>query len=241
MRGAAVMRASLDAPAVGSLLVYESPFTPALKRVKLFSMSSCVLSIVSAPVMLSLSNVPLAGRTAITIAVVAFGTLTTVVLSKFTGPYITRIFLPPPQAAADTATSSLLPPAGLPAAPGADVMTLETLNYMARPRYWRVPASTLRPLPNTIMTNVRALLPAAGGAAAAYRDFFLHCDLVEHPLLLPVAQQLRMAEAQYPQPAEPEAPVATPAADSTATGAGAAAAAAAADLQQGGLKPAEAR
>lgn len=143
---------------------------------KLFSLSSCGLSLLSAPLLLLLSSptIPLSGRLAMCTAVAAFGVGTTLALTKFAQPYVIRVY---------SSTSS------------PDTLVVETLNVWARPVYRSVPVAGLRPLYNRLLSNVRALhFPPAD---KPHSDYFLHADMVEHPLLKPVV------EHSLPPPDEP--------------------------------------
>ena len=168
-------------PPSSSDVIYAAPFLTALRRVKMFSLTSCVLSLLSSPIYLLLSppTIPLSGRLAITTAVISFSLGTTLALTKLTQPYITQAHLhpPPPSTTTSTASSSSPEP----------VLTLETLNVLARPRYQRVRAGELRPLYNRLLSNVRAV---GVGKAGADVDFYLHPDAVQHPVLDPLAQRL---------------------------------------------------
>ena len=173
-------------PPPSSTIIYSSPFLAAVRRVKLFSLTSCVLSVLSSPIYLFLapSTIPLSGRLALTTAVVTFSLGTTAALTRITHSYVTRIHLHPLDASSDAAADP--------------VMTFETMNIVARPRYQRVRVSELRPLYNRLMTNVRAggVGEDEAGKDGVGRDFYLHVDLIDHPLLQPVAQQLIAQEAE---------------------------------------------
>ena len=170
-------------PPPSSSVIYASPFLTALRRVKLFSLTSCVLSVLSSPiyVLLAPPTIPVSGRLALTAAVASFSLGTTLALTKMTHPYITRIHLHPPAATHSTTTSA------------EPVLTLETLNVLARPRYQRVRPEQLRPLFNRLMSNVRA---AGVGRGGEDRDFYLHPDLVQHAALQPLAAPLLQQEAE---------------------------------------------
>ena len=67
------------APSADATVLYTSPFVSAVRRMKFFSLSSCGLSLVSAPLLLLLSSpsIQLSGRLAMCTAVAAFGVGTT--------------------------------------------------------------------------------------------------------------------------------------------------------------------
>ena len=153
-------------PSPDATAIYTSPFISAVRRMKLFSLSSCGLSLVSAPLLLVLASpsIPLSGRLAMGTAVAAFGIGTTLALTKFTQPYVIRVW----------------------SAPTTDTVLFETLNVWARPRYRSVPVVGLRPLYNRLLSNVRAL--HAPPAETPSSDYFLHADIVDHPLLKPLVE-----------------------------------------------------
>ena len=161
---------------------------------KLFSLSSCGLSLLSAPLLLLLSSptIPLSGRLAMCTAVAAFGVGTTLALTKFAQPYVIRVY-----------SSS------------ADTLIVETTNVWARPVYRSVPLAGLRPLHNRLLSNVRAL--HSPPAERPHSDYFFHADLVTDPLLKPLvehalpppeeasesAQQTEAAEVEQSAAAQP--------------------------------------
>ena len=141
---------------------------------KLFSLSSCGLSLLSAPLLLLLSSptIPLSGRLAMCTAVAAFGVGTTLALTKFAQPYVIRVYSSSP-----------------------DSLIVETTNVWARPVYRSVPTRGLRPLHNRLLSNVRAL--HCPPAEKPHSDYFFHADLVTDPLLKP------LVEHSLPPPEEP--------------------------------------
>ena len=164
------------APSPDATVLYMSPFVSAVRRMKLFSLSSCALSLVSAPLLLLLSSpsIPLSGRLAMCTAVASFGIGTTLALTKFTQPYVIRIH---------SATPTTL--------------LFETLNIWARPRYRAVPVGGLRPLYNRLLSNVRALHDPP--SEVVYSDYFLHADMVDHPLLKPLVEHSLPPPEEQPE------------------------------------------
>ena len=168
------------APPPDAVAIYTSPFISAVRRMKLFSLSSCALSLASAPLLLLLASpsIPLSGRIAMSSAVAAFGLGTTLALTKFTQPYVIRVWQ----------------------CDGGDRLVMETLNVWARPRYRSVGVAGLRPLWNRLLSNVRAL--HAPPAEAPYSDYFLHADIVEHPLLKPLVEHSLPLPEEQPDGAQ---------------------------------------
>ena len=163
-------------------MIYEAPFANAIRRMKLFSLTSCVLSALSSPIYLLLApaTVPMSGRLGITVAVLSFSFSTTIAFTKMTHSYLTRVYLHPQ------------PPSS---PPQPAELTLETLSMLARPHYHQVSSAQLRPLFNRLITNVRALGVGEGG----HKDFYFHVDLVEDPVLRPIAVALIEQEDQQQQ------------------------------------------
>ena len=169
-------------PSPDAAVIYTSPFVSAVRRMKYFSLSSCVLSLVSAPLLLLLSSpsIPLSGRLAMCTAVAAFGVGTTLALTKFTQTYVIRVW-----------------------STGGDTLLMETLNVWARPRYRSVPVDGLRPLYNRLLSNVRALHNPP--AEKPYSDYFFHADIVDDPLLKPFVEHSLPPPEEQPESTEQQA------------------------------------
>ena len=187
------------APSPDATVIYTSPFTTAVRRMKLFSLSSCALSLLSTPLLLLLASpsIPLSGRVAMCMAVGGFGLGTTLALTKFTEPYAIRVVL------SNGAGSGSGGGSGGGSGSGSGQLVFETLNVWARPRYRSVPVEGLRPLHNRLLSNVRAL--HSPPAETPYSDYFLHADIVDHPLLKPLVEHslpLPETPLEETQPAE---------------------------------------
>lgn len=176
----------------------------ALKAVKMFSLTSAAMSILSAPVMLVLANpnMPMVGRAAIAGTVLVFGLSTTAALTYFTRSYVVRIFAREDTRIPSTvvsATSSSSSSTDLDATSAADraasdrwLLTVESLNMWGRPVFTTAPHSAFHPLFSRLFNNLRVDFTQqqatirGEGMKPVKKDMFIHMDLATNPLLLPL-------------------------------------------------------
>jgi len=79
------------------VLIYEGPFEKTVRRIKVFSLSSCFLTLVGSPLLVYFGNadIPLLHRSALGVAVMGFGLATTFLLNFIVKPYVIRMtYLP---------------------------------------------------------------------------------------------------------------------------------------------------
>mmetsp|Transcript_50759 Transcript_50759/g.99472 ORF Transcript_50759/g.99472 Transcript_50759/m.99472 type:complete len:241 (+) Transcript_50759:2-724(+) len=74
--------------------LYEAPLTKAVKAIKIFSVSSCTISLIAAPMLVFMANPEISNlaRGSMAFTVLAFGLGTTSLMHMFTRPYITAAF-----------------------------------------------------------------------------------------------------------------------------------------------------
>lgn len=158
-------------------VVYTSPFEKSVKALKMMSLTSAMLSIASAPVMVVLADhLPLAGRLAVAGTVLSFGVSTTLALGFFTRSYVIRIF-------ANRDTSLPVDPTATADEQAAQQwrMTIQTFNLMGRPVHTSGRHSDFHPLHSRMFNNTR--LESSLESNSKKKDLFVHLDIAEHPLL----------------------------------------------------------
>eukprot|EP01006_Ploeotia_vitrea_P067084 TRINITY_DN96400_c0_g1_i1.p1 TRINITY_DN96400_c0_g1~~TRINITY_DN96400_c0_g1_i1.p1 ORF type:complete len:260 (+),score=77.23 TRINITY_DN96400_c0_g1_i1:57-836(+) len=164
-----------DNDAEGEILhMYEGPFGKGIRRLKLFSIGSCALTIVGSPVLvfLSTADVPMFHRAALGAAVVTFGVATTAMLNWFVKPYVVNAWLLPPHD----------PPMAV---------RFETVDLLGRPKYTEVRLDDLSP---DVTRPFGTFQDSLSG-----RVFFMHEDIVtrddvlkpvfEHVILWPEEEE----------------------------------------------------
>lgn len=185
-------------------LVYTSPFERAVKTLKMLSLTSALMSIASAPVMVVLAqDMPLPGRLAIAGTVLVFGISTTLVLTHFLRSYVIRIF-------AKRDTNAAVTPNATSEEQASEQykMTVQTFNLFGRPVYTQARHADFQPLHSRLFNNTRMTTVDKNGQPVK-RDLFVHLDIAEHPLLLPwwhkatvLSQQPSSIEQFTEEPAE---------------------------------------
>lgn len=160
-------------PEDNSTVIYTAPFIAACRTVKMFSLSSCLISLMSAPVMMVLapSTIPPGGRISMGLVVASLGLGTTLALTAFTKPYVVRIYKHQP---IDNSEPTF---------------TIEQFNLLARPVYTTVPLSAFIPLHNRGFKNLRAVVADQKSGKDVNVDFFLHPEiLMNDPDLAPLVE-----------------------------------------------------
>lgn len=97
-------------------IVYEGALSNTLRRLKQFSLGSCIISTVSAPILVLLgsADVPFATRVGLGATVLTFGVFTTTFMNWMMSSYVSRAYIPVQD--------------GKP-----DILRLETYNFLAQP------------------------------------------------------------------------------------------------------------
>jgi len=146
------LRSSIDARGADEnpkVLAYEGTWNSSVKRVKLLSLTSCLLTSVGAPIVALLGGEKVGLQAAMACTVVIFGVTTTGMLHWFTGPYVHKLWHD-----ADRGE-----------------VTLETLSVFAKPECTRFALTDVQ-----IPTTIHPLASFSVGDRVFYVDEELFAD-----------------------------------------------------------------
>ena len=137
-----------------SNVVYVAPFSRAVRVLKLVSITTFLLTITSAPLIVMMGNeaAPLAGRIAMSSVVTLFGCMTTILLTWFTKCYIATMYF-------NKSSEQVL---------------VECYNIFAQKRQFQFHISDCKPPSNYTMSSFNA----------KGRNYFLHMEVFEDRELL---------------------------------------------------------
>lgn len=146
------------------IVAYEGGLNRAVKYVKRFSICSCFLTIVSAPIIILMptTSVPLMGRVALSTTALAFGLGTTFLVHWFSKPYVLRMLIHPP--------------AGTKIHGDNPEVIIESLNLFSRIKQTKVYLNDLKPFSDVIQPFANFQHQKLG------KQFFVHQQMATHTL-----------------------------------------------------------